>query len=273
LPIDLLAGQYRSVFRGQGMEFDEVRQYQPGDEIRTIDWNVTARTGIPFIKRYSEEREMTVLVLLDISSSGIFGSGNQSKLEVMIEMIAVLMFSALKSNDKVGLVMFAADVVHYFPARKGRTNVLRLIREMLAIESRSEAANFEAALQYLNRVQKRKAVVFLVSDFQDAHSIRSLGLSQVRHDLIAISITDPREMQLPNVGFVTLRDSETGELIEVDTRSQRVRDWFQQQSMARSAALTTGLRRAGVDQLSVNTAESYANNLRRFFEAREKRFR
>jgi uncharacterized protein (DUF58 family) len=270
---DLLAGQYRSVFRGQGMEFDEVRQYQPGDEIRTIDWNVTARTGIPFIKRYSEEREMTVLILLDISSSGMFGSGNQSKLEVMIEMIAVLMFSALKNNDKVGLMMFAADVAHYFPPRKGRSNVLRLIREMLAIESRPEPTSFEVALQYLNRVQKRKAVVFLVSDFQDAKSLQPLALSRGRHDLIAINITDPREEFLPNVGFVTLRDAETGELVEVDTRSQLVRDFFQQRSIERQATLSSGLRRVGVDQLAVNTAESYANNLRRFFEAREKRFR
>lgn len=270
---DLLAGQYRSVFRGQGMEFDEVRQYQPGDEIRTIDWNVTARTGIPFIKRYSEEREMTVLVMLDISSSGLFGSGNQSKLEVMIEMIALLMFSALKNNDKVGLMLFAADVVHYFPPRKGRSNVLRLIREMLALSSRPESTNFAIALQFLNRVQKRKAVVFLVSDFHDMQSLQSLALSRLRHDLIAINVTDPREEQLPNVGFVTLRDAETGELVDVDTRSPKVRDWFRQRAIARNAALAAGLRRAGVDQLTVNTTESYANNLRRFFNAREKRFR
>lgn len=270
---DLLAGQYRSVFRGQGIEFDEVREYQPGDEIRSIDWNVTARTGTPFIKRYIEEREMTVMILLDISASGIFGSANQSKLEVMIELIAVLMFSALKNGDKVGLMLFAGEVTRYFPPRKGKSNVLRLIREMLSVEPKAERANVPAVLQFLSRVQKRKAVVFVVSDFQDVQSFQPFALSRMRHDVVAMTIADPREQVIPNVGFVTLRDAETGELIEVDSAHSAFRNWFQQESGRRRSELTTGLRRVGVDQLEIDTHQSYASNLHRFFESRERRSR
>ncbi len=270
---DLLAGQYRSVFRGQGIEFDEVREYQPGDEIRSIDWNVTARTGTPFIKRYIEEREMTVMIFLDISASGIFGSANQSKLDVMIELIAVLMFSALKNGDKVGLILFAADVTRYFPPRKGKSNVLRLIREMLAVEPKAERADIPAALQFLSRVQKRKAVVFAVSDFQDVQSFQPFALSRMRHDVVAMTIADPREQAIPNVGFVTLADAETGELIEVDSAHPAFRRWFQQQADRRRSELTTGLRRVGVDQLEIDTHQSYASNLHRFFESRERRSR
>ncbi|MFO0941805.1 MAG: DUF58 domain-containing protein [Pirellulales bacterium] len=270
---DLLAGQYRSVFRGQGIEFDEVREYQPGDEIRSIDWNVTARTGSPFIKRYIEEREMTVMILLDISNSGIFGSSNQSKLDVMIEMIAVLMFSALKNGDKVGLILFAGVSNFYFPPRKGKSNVLRLIREMLAAKPLPQRADVDRALQFLNRVQRRKAVVFVVSDFQEQKSFRALALSRMRHDLIAMTVSDVREKELPKVGFVTLQDAETGELVEVDAGHPAVRRWFEQTAAAKQSELTTGLRRIRVDQLEVNTHESYANNLRRFFETRERRHR
>ena len=270
---DLLAGQYRSVFRGRGMEFDEVREYQPGDEIRTIDWNVTARAGTPFIKRFSEERELTVLFMVDISASGSFGSGQQSKLDVMIEMAALLMFSALKNNDKVGLQLFAHDVESYFPPRKGKSNVLRLIREMLAVDPVQKETNLESALQYLNRVQKRRAVVFLISDFQAEASRKALAISNGRHDLVAITVVDPREQTLPNVGFVTLRDAESGELVEVDTRHPEVRRLFAERAVDTQQQLSAGLRRAGVDQLSINTGESYATSLRRFFESRERRLR
>lgn len=270
---DLLAGQYRSTFRGRGMEFDEVREYQPGDEIRTIDWNVTARAGTPFIKRYCEERELTVLFLVDVSASGAFGSTSQSKLDVMIEMSALLMFSALKNNDKVGLLMFAEDVHSYFPPRKGKGNVLRLIREMLAVEPVKAETNIENALQYLNRVQKRRAVVFLISDFQTDASRKALAISNGRHDLVAITVADPREQTLPDVGFVTLQDAETGDVVEVDTRHPQVRKLFQQEAAARTERLATDLCRAGVDQLAVDTAEPYATSLRRFFESRERRFR
>lgn len=270
---DLLAGQYRSVFRGRGMEFDEVREYQPGDEIRTIDWNVTARAGTPYIKRFCEERELTVLFLVDVSASGVFGSGRQSKLDVMVEMTALLMFSALKNNDKVGLLLFADSVTAFYPPRKSKGNVLRLIREMLAVDPVSAEANLEGALQYLNRVQKRRAVVFMVGDFQTETSRRALAISKGRHDLIAITVSDPREEQLPDVGFITLQDAETGELLEVDTSHAPVRALFAERAEQRAETLRTGLRRAGVDQLAVNTHESYATSLRRFFEQREGRLR
>jgi uncharacterized protein (DUF58 family) len=270
---DLLAGQYRSVFRGRGMEFDEVREYQPGDEIRTIDWNVTARAGQPFIKRYCEERELTVLFLVDVSASGAFGSGSQSKLDVMIEMAALLMFSALKNNDKVGLQLFADDVQAFYPPRKGKGNVLRLIREMLAVDPVRKETNLEVALQYLNRVQKRRAVVFLISDFQTEASRKALAISNGRHDLVAITVSDPREAALPDVGFISLQDAETGEIIEVDTKHPEVRALFAAQALQRQESLTTNLRRAGVDQLAINTTVPYATSLRRFFQSRERRLR
>lgn len=270
---DLMAGQYRSVFRGRGMEFDEVREYQPGDDVRTIDWNVTARAGTPFIKRFSEERELTVFFVVDVSASGAFGSTNRSKLDVMIEMSALLMFSALKNNDKVGLMMFARDVVTFFPPRKGKGNVLRLIREMLATDPVAAETDLESALEYLNRVQKRRAVVFLISDFQTHASRKALAISNGRHDLVAITVTDPRELSLPDIGFVTLQDAETGELVEVDTRHPQVREMFSTSAAQRLGNLSEGLKKAGVDQLKVDTSESYATSLRRFFETREKRLR
>ena len=268
---DLLAGQYRSVFRGRGI--DEVREYQPGDEIRTIDWNVTARAGTPFIKRYSEERELTVLFIVDISASGAFGSGQQSKLDLMVEMSSLLMFSALKNNDKVGLMLFADDVKNFFPPRKGKSNVLRLIREMIAAEPVAAETNLDAALQFLNRVQKRRSVAFLLSDFQTEASRQALAVSNGRHDLVAITVSDPRERELPDVGFISFRDAETGEVVEVDTSHPRVRQMFKMQADQRAERITTGLRRAGVDQLPISTTEPYTTSLRRFFESREKRFR
>lgn len=270
---DLLAGQYRSVFRGRGMEFDEVREYQPGDDIRTIDWNVTARAGLPFIKRFSEERELTVMFVLDVSASGAFGSGDHSKLDLMVEMAALLMFSALRNNDKVGLLMFAGDFQQYFPPRKGQGNVLRLIREMIAAEPVAEETQIDAALQFLNQVQKRRCVTFLMSDFQSPASRHALTVSNGRHDLVAITVADRRERELPAVGFLTIRDAETGEVVEVDTSHPEVRKLFAAHAAERAEMLETTLRRAGVDQLQVSSTEPYTTSLRRFFQTRERRLR
>jgi len=270
---DLMAGQYRSVFRGRGMEFDEVREYQPGDDIRTIDWNVTARAGTPFIKRFCEERELTILFLVDVSASGVFGSGDQSKLDMMVEMAALLMFSALKNNDKVGLHLFADDVCASFPPRKGKGNVLRLLREMIAAEPVARETSLDAALEHLNRAQKRRAVVFVISDFQTDASRRALAVSTGRHDLVAITVSDPREQELPDVGFIRLKDAETGEVVEVDTRNENVRKLFQQMADERAESLSGNLRRAGVDQLAVSTREPYTTSLRKFFANRERRSR
>ena len=270
---DLLAGQYKSVFRGRGMEFDEVREYQPGDDIRTIDWNVTARTGTPFIKRFCEERELTVLLLVDISASGVFGSVSQAKLDLAVEMAALLMFSALKNNDKVGLLTFADRVCDYFPPRKGKANVLRLIRQLVAAEAVAGETNLDAALDYLNRVQKRRAVVFLLSDFLAPPARHAMAVANRHHDLVAVTVGDPREESLPDVGFITLRDAETGELVELDTHHPQVRRLFQSRAAVRAVELSDRLKKAGVDQLAVRTDEDYQKSLRRFFRMRERRFR
>ena len=270
---DLLAGQYKSVFRGRGMEFDEVREYQPGDDIRTIDWNVTARTGSPFIKRFCEERELTVLLLVDVSASGVFGSVSRAKLDLAVEMAALLMFSALKNNDKVGLLTFANRVCDYFPPRKGKANVLRLIRQLVAAEPVAAETDLAEALQYLNRVQKRRAVVFLLSDFLAPAAQHDLGIANRHHDLVAVTVSDPREESLPDVGFITLSDAETGELVEVDTRHPEVRRLFERRAAERCKILSDRLKKAGVDQLTIRTDEDYEKSLRRFFRMRERRFR
>jgi uncharacterized protein (DUF58 family) len=270
---DLMAGQYKSVFRGRGMEFDEVREYQPGDDIRTIDWNVTARTGTPFIKRFCEERELTVLLLVDVSASGVFGSGQQSKMDLTVEVAAMLMFSALKNNDKVGLITFCDKVIDYFPPRKGKSNLLKLIRYLISTQPVERDTNLAVALDYLNRVQKRRAVVFLMSDFLAPSARHTMTVANRRHDLIAVSVTDPRELSLPDVGFITLQDAETGQIVELDTRHPEVRAMFQSESTRRATALAESLKKAGVDQLAIQTDEDYQKSFRRFFHMRERRFR
>ena len=218
---DLLAGEYLSVFKGRGMEFDAVREYVPGDEIRSIDWNVTARTGTPFVKTFCEERELTVILAVDISASGSFGSFRLSKMETAVEVAAVLMFTALRNHDKVGLLFFTDDVVKYIPPRKGRANVLRLIRELLATEPVKAPTDISKALDFLGRVQRRRCVVFVMSDFLGPDCSHALAIANQRHDCVAVTMEDPRESSLPDVGFLTLRDAETDELLELDTRHPR----------------------------------------------------
>ena len=270
---DIFAGQYKSVFRGRGMEFDEVREYQPGDDVRMIDWNVTARAGAPFIKRFREERELTVMFMADVSASGAFGSGKRSKLDLVVEVAALLMFSALKNNDKVGLVTFCDDVAEYLPPRKGKANVLHLVRQLVAVEPVARETNLDAALEFVGRVQKRRAVVFLISDFIAPEARHAMAVCGKRHDLIAVNITDPREETLPDVGFINLVDAETGRLLEIDTRHAEVRALFAKQSVDRAESLSKRLKRAGVDELPIRTDEDYVADLRRFFNMREKRFR
>jgi len=270
---DLLAGEYASVFKGRGMEFDEVREYTPGDEVRDIDWNVTARAGRPYVKRYCEERELTILFLVDVSASGAFGSTDRSKLEMIAEIAALLMFSALKNNDKVGLCLFADRVLEFLPPRKGKANVLRFIRELVAAEPVSAETDLASALEYASKVLKRRAVVFLISDFQGEDYEHALRLTNRRHDLVAITVADRRERALPDVGFITLRDPETGEAREVDTRHPRVRRLFETRAVQIGEALSDELKRTGVDQLAVRTDQSYVTSIHRFFRMREKRFR
>ncbi len=267
---DLLAGEYLSAFKGRGMEFDSVREYIPGDEIRSIDWNVTARSGAPYVKTFCEERELTILLAVDISASGAFGSQRLSKMETAVEVAAVLMFTSLKNNDKVGLLFFADDVVKYIPPRKGRGNVLRLIRELLAAEPIKAETDITKALEYISRVQRRRCVVFVMSDFLGPDCSKALAVANQRHDCIAVTLQDPRESVLPDVGFLTLRDAETDELLELDTRHPQVRALFAKAAADREKTLTGWLRRANVDRLEIRTDQPYANSLQKFFRMRER---
>jgi uncharacterized protein (DUF58 family) len=267
---DLLAGEYLSAFKGRGMEFDSVREYVPGDEIRSIDWNVTARSTAPYVKTFCEERELTILLAVDISASGAFGSQRLTKMETAIEVAAVLMFTSLKNNDKVGLLFFADDVVKYIPPRKGRGNVLRLIRELLATQPIKAETNITKALEYLSRVQRRRCVVFLMSDFLGPDCSKALAVANQRHDCVAVTLEDPRESSLPDVGFLTLRDAETDELLELDTRHPRVRALFAKVAAEREETLSSRLRKANVDRLEIQTDRPYAQSLQKFFRMRER---
>ena len=224
---DVLAGEYGSVFRGRGMEFDEVREYMPGDEIRTIDWNVTARTGTPYVKRFVEERELTVMFIVDLSASGAFGSVKKLKNEVAAEFCSLLAFSAVKNNDKVGLIVFTDQIEMYIPPKKGTQHVLRVIRELLNFKPRQASTNIEGALDFLGKVTKKRSVVFLVSDFQAEGFEKPMRVIGKRHDLIAVTVVDPREISLPNVGLVELEDAETGEIVLVDTGSVGIRKRYE----------------------------------------------
>lgn len=270
---DVLAGEYHSVFKGQGMEFDEVREYQPGDDIRAIDWNVTARTGHPYIKRFREERELTILFVVDLSASGRFGSVANLKNEVATELCALLAFSAIKNNDKVGLVAFTEAVELFVPPAKGATHVLRLIRELLAFEPKRRGTNIGAALDYAARILHRRSVVFLISDFLDGGYERTLRIMSRRHDLIAVSVSDPREHELPDAGLIELEDAETGALITVDTGSAPVRRAYAASARARAGALRETLRSMDIDLIEVGASDDYLLDLIRFFKRRERQKR
>jgi len=268
---DVLAGEYHSVFKGRGMEFDEVREYAPGDDIRTIDWNVTARTGHPYVKRYVEERELTVMLVVDLSASGSFGTRERLKNEVAAELCALLAFSAIKNNDKVGLIVFTDHIELYIPPKKGVSHVLRVIRDLLNFEPRRSRTDVTQALDFLGRVNHRRAVVFLVSDFQAAGYEKRLRIAARRHDLIAVSLTDPREAKLPVAGLIELEDAESGECIVVDSGSAAVRRRYEALARERADKLAASLRSMGIDQIPVVTGEDYVRDLVRFFRVRERR--
>lgn len=268
---DVLAGEYQSVFKGRGMEFDEVREYQVGDDVRSIDWNVTARSGRPYVKRFREERELTVVFLVDLSASGSFGSIKQPKNELAAELCALLAFAATKNNDKVGLMVFTDHVEMFIPAKKGTRHVLRVIREILSFRPQRTQTDITMALDYLGRVQPRRAVVFLISDFQAEGYERSLRVLGRRHDVIAVSITDPREKSLPDVGLIELEDAETGETVLIDTGSREVRSRYQHLSLERAERLSEQLRSMDIDQVGVETGRPYIRDLMAFFKNRERR--
>jgi len=268
---ELFAGEYHSVFKGRGMEFAEVREYQPGDDVRSIDWNVTARVGSPFVKVYDEERELTVVLVVDASASGAFGSGRQMKGEVGVEISALLAFSAIKNSDRVGLLIFTDEVEVFIPPKKGRKHVLRVIRELLYFQPRGRGTSIAGALEYLERVIHRRSVVFMISDFLDAGYERALQLIGRRHDLIAITLVDPRERQLPDVGFITLQDAESGEHLLVDSRHPGVRAFFAGRQRQMAAQRSEMFRRLGIDEIQVDTAGSYVEPLVHFFRTRMQR--
>lgn len=268
---DILAGQYESVFRGRGMEFDEVREYMPGDDVRTIDWNVTARMGHPYVKRFVEERELTVMLCVDASSSGAFGTTNKLKKEIAAELCALLAFSAIKNNDKVGLIMFTDEVEKFVPPKKGKKHVLRVIRELLYFEPRNVKTDIAMALQYLNKVIPRRTVVFLVSDFIASDYQRDIRLSGKRHDLVAVNIIDPRELELPNVGLIELEDAESGERVLIDTRNSAARRKYGELCASELDERKELFRSTGVDFIEINTGRQYVNELIRFFKMRERR--
>ena len=268
-----LSGEYHSVFKGHGIEFDEVRDYVPGDDIRSIDWNVTARMGHPFVKRFCEERELTILFLVDISGSQRFGSGNRSKAETAAELTCLLALSAIKNQDKVGLICFSDQIELSIPPRKGRTAVMRIVREVLATEETHRGTDIEGALRFLNSVQKRRAIVFLVSDFLADGYEKALRVAAKRHDVICCPITDPREEQLPNVGLIEIEDAETGALMLMDTGSAQTRAAFQARAAKEREELASRLKRLKVDRIDVSTTRPFVDEVRKLFHQRQLRSR
>jgi len=276
---DSLAGHYHSVFKGRGMDFDEVREYVPGDEVRTIDWNVTARAGRPFIKKFAEERELTLLLLVDVSASGHFGSGAQSKRDVAAELACVLALSATRNNDKVGLVLFTDQIELYIPPKKGRRHVLRVVREILFFRPTRRGTDLVHALEFANRMSARRSVVFLISDFQTTGVAaaassplrRALSQSGRRHDLVAVNIRDPREQSLPDLGVVILQDAESCEVMQIDTGRRRTRELFATMAQQSRDALLRMLNAEAIDSLMLTTDQPYLGSLISFFRRREAR--
>ena len=276
-----MGGEYHSVFKGRGMDFDEVREYVAGDEVRTIDWNVTARSGRPFVKKFTEERELTLLLMVDVSASGNFGSTSQSKREMAAELASVLAFSAIRNSDKVGLILFSDQIEQYIPPKKGRRHVLRVVREILYFDPKHRGTDIVQALDFANRVTQRRAVTFLISDFQTtgdqpkalAALQRAIRLTHTRHDLVAMHIQDRREHELPDVGILAIEDAETGEMIELATSNPQVRARFAELSRRNVETLRRMLNAEAIDSLELETGESYVPPLMQFFKTRERRRR
>jgi len=268
---DLFAGQYHSVFKGQGMEFQEVREYMPGDDIRAIDWNVTARMGHPFIKKFVEERELTVMLMVDISRSNDFGSGDQAKRDLATEVAAVLAFAAIQNNDRVGLILFTNEVEHYLPPRKGTRHVLRVIRDALYFKPKKGGTSVSTALHFLNNVTTRKTVAFMISDFIDVNFESALAVTAKRHDLISVVIRDNRESVLIPAGVIEWEDAETGRRVLLDTSDASSRRAFESVHTQRRQLLMDNFKKRGVDVIELTTGKPYASELVRFFGKREKR--
>ena len=269
---EVFSGEYHSVFKGRGMEFSEVREYQLGDDIRSIDWNVTARFGHPYIKIFEEERELTVMLLVDLSGSLVFGSVEKTKQQIAAELSAILAFSAMKNNDKVGLVLFTDQIEKFVPPRKGRSHVLRIIREVLSFEPEGNETDLKGALEYFNHTIKKKSIAFLISDFIDEGYEKILRIVGKKHDLIGLVLHDPRERELPKAGLIKFRDAETNEIRHIDTSSKHVRDWFYSQQKEQDEKLRTLFISGRIDSININAGASYVKPLVDFFKLREKRW-
>jgi len=270
---DVFAGKYESVFKGRGMEFHEVREYVPGDDIRSIDWNVTARTGHPHVKKFVEERELTILLMADMSGSGYFGSAEKMKRDVMAEIGALLAFSAIKNNDKVGLLLFTDEVEKFIAPKKGRPHVLRVIRELLYHKAKGKKTSINTALEYLGKVLKKKTVVFLISDFIDSGYEKLLRILNKRHDIIGISISDPRETHLPSIGLLEFEDAETGERLYLDSSDDFLRNELKKRRDSFVESRNKAFKSMSMDSVDISTDRSYIKPLILFFRTRAKRFR
>lgn len=265
----IFSGEYHSAFKGRGMAFSEVREYMPGDEVRTIDWNVTARFGHPFVKIFEEERELTVVLVADVSGSGEFGTAQQLKRELITEVCATLAFSAIKNNDKVGLILFSDRVEKFIPPKKGRTHILRMVRELIEFKPEGRGTDITGALRYLNNVIKKRSIAFLISDMLDEGYENALKIANRKHDLVVLRTTDPRETELPAAGLMQFVDPETGATRWVDTSSKRIRKAYRTEALKRQNGVREALKRAGVDNAVIDTREGYVRPLMNLFKRRE----
>lgn len=266
----IFAGEYHTAFKGRGMAFSEVREYQPGDDIRSIDWNVTARFNNPYVKVFEEEREMTVILLVDVSASKDFGTQQQMKQELVTELGAVLAFSAIQNNDKIGVIFFSDQVEKFIPPKKGKSHILRIIRELIAFEPEHKGTDIGEALRYFNNVIKKRAVCFLISDFMNEGFEAPLRIANKKHDIVAVRINDKREEELPNVGLVQMKDAEKGNIEWIDTSSNTIRTQFKANYLKHDAELQQIFRSSGVDTINIRTDEDYVKPLISFFKRREK---
>jgi len=265
----IFSGEYHSAFKGRGMAFSEVREYVPGDEVRAIDWNVTARLGHPYIKIFDEERELTVMLVADVSGSGQFGTAEMLKRELITEVCATIAFSAIQNNDKVGLILFSDQVELFIPPKKGRGHILRIVRELLEFTPQSRGTDIAGALKYLNNVIKKRSIAFLISDLMDEGFEDALKIANRKHDLVVLRTTDPREEEMPDIGLVQFMDPETGRSMWVNTGNKAVRDHYRAQALKHQARSRDSLRRAGVDHAVISTRDGYVRPLMNLFRQRD----
>ena len=265
---NIFGGEYHSAFKGMGMEFAEVREYYPGDDIRAIDWNVTARTGKPFIKKYDEERELTVMLIVDVSASGFFGTGESLKSDIMIELASILSFSAIKNNDKVGLLLFSDKIEEFIPPKKGKSHVLRVIREMIYHKAKDRKTDISIALEHIQKVLKRKSIIFLLSDFWDDSYQQTMKLINKKHDLINIQILDKTEIAIPKLGMVKFHDAETQKSVWIDTNNKQVQNISTKYIQNKNKVIKEFCKKNNIDFILIDTAEGYLNPLEQFFSAR-----